>query len=71
MQLAPGAAPSRAARFKERALSTRAAFAFLRNWIQIGAGLAVQSEIKTGSRRIIHYLLSPLARAFGQAGRER
>jgi hemolysin D len=37
----------------------------------IGPGLAVQAEIKTGERRIIDYLLSPIARTFDEAGRER
>lgn len=34
-------------------------------------GLAVQAEIKTGRRRIIQYLLSPLSQALDEAGRER
>lgn len=37
----------------------------------IGPGLAVQAEIKTGERRIIQYLLSPIAQALDEAGRER
>lgn len=37
----------------------------------IGPGLAVQAEIKTGDRRIIQYLLSPVAQAFDEAARER
>jgi hemolysin D len=37
----------------------------------IGPGLAVQAEVKTGERRIIGYLLSPITRAFDEAGRER
>jgi hemolysin D len=37
----------------------------------IGPGLAVQAEIVTGRRRVIQYLLSPIARTFGEAGRER
>jgi len=37
----------------------------------IGPGLAVQAEIKTGERRIIQYILSPIARALDEAGRER
>lgn len=39
--------------------------------LQIGPGLAVQAEIKTGDRRIIQYLLSPVTQAFDEAGRER
>jgi len=37
----------------------------------IGPGLAVQAEIKTGRRRIIQYLLSPIAQTLDEAGRER
>lgn len=37
----------------------------------IGPGLAVQAEIKTGERRIIQYLLSPISEAVSEAGRER
>jgi hemolysin D len=37
----------------------------------IGPGLAVQAEIKTGERRIIDYLLSPIAQTMDEAGRER
>ena len=49
-----------------------------RSWIQvrgerrpIGPGLAVQAEIRTGERRIIQYLLSPISKALSEAGRER
>jgi hemolysin D len=37
----------------------------------IGPGLAAQAEIKTGERRIIQYLLSPIAQTMDEAGRER
>jgi hemolysin D len=37
----------------------------------IGPGLAVQAEIRTGERRIIQYLLSPIAQTLDEAGRER
>lgn len=37
----------------------------------IGPGLAVQAEIRTGARRIIQYLLSPIVQTFDEAGRER
>lgn len=37
----------------------------------IGSGLAAQAEIKTGERRIIQYLLSPIAQTLDEAGRER
>ena len=37
----------------------------------IGPGLAVQAEVVTGKRRIIDYLLSPIAETIDEAGRER
>jgi hemolysin D len=37
----------------------------------IGPGMAVQAEIRTGRRRIIQYLLSPLSQTVSEAGRER
>lgn len=38
---------------------------------QITPGMSVQAEIRTGSRRIIDYLLSPLSKTVREAGRER
>ncbi|MBV7267553.1 HlyD family type I secretion periplasmic adaptor subunit [Erythrobacter ani] len=38
---------------------------------QVQPGMSVQAEIKTGKRRIIQYLLSPISRAVSEAGRER
>ena len=38
---------------------------------KVTPGMAVQAEILTGSRRIIQFLLSPLAKSVGEAGRER
>lgn len=38
---------------------------------RITPGMNAQAEIKTGARRIIEYLLSPLAKTVGEAGRER
>jgi len=38
---------------------------------RIGPGMAVQAEIRTGRRRIIQYLLSPISRTIDEAGRER
>jgi hemolysin D len=38
---------------------------------QLSPGLSATAEIKTGDRRIISYLLSPLARRVQEAGRER
>ncbi|MGE0596659.1 MAG: HlyD family efflux transporter periplasmic adaptor subunit [Hyphomonadaceae bacterium] len=37
----------------------------------LSAGMAATAEIKTGRRRIIEFLLSPLARRVEEAGRER
>lgn len=39
--------------------------------VALAAGFAATAEIKTGHRRIIEYLLSPLARRAQEAGRER
>ncbi|MEO9462350.1 MAG: HlyD family type I secretion periplasmic adaptor subunit [Marinomonas sp.] len=38
---------------------------------RVQPGLSVQTEIKTGKRRIIQYLLSPISQALDEAGRER
>jgi len=38
---------------------------------RVQPGMAVQAEIKTGRRRIIQYLLSPISQAMNEAGRER
>jgi membrane fusion protein, hemolysin D len=50
----------------------------LRDWIlvdgqhePIRAGMRVSTEIKTGDRRVIEYLLSPVLQAAKEAGRER
>jgi membrane fusion protein, hemolysin D len=50
----------------------------LRDWIlvdgqheAIRAGMRVSAEIKTGNRRVIEYLLSPVMQAVKEAGRER
>jgi hemolysin D len=37
----------------------------------LGPGMTVQAEIKTGTRRIIQYLLSPIMKTVEEAGRER
>lgn len=37
----------------------------------IGLGLAVQAEIKTGDRRVVQYVMSPITQALDEAGRER
>jgi hemolysin D len=39
--------------------------------INLNSGLAVTADIRTGSRRIISYLLSPVQTTVAQAGRER
>jgi len=39
--------------------------------VKLGPGMAVTVEVKTGTRRIISYLLSPLARYKQEALRER
>ncbi|MGB3469523.1 MAG: HlyD family type I secretion periplasmic adaptor subunit [Erythrobacter sp.] len=38
---------------------------------RVQPGMAVQAEIKTGRRRIIQYLLSPINQAMSEAGREK
>jgi hemolysin D len=38
---------------------------------RVQPGMAVQAEIKTGRRRIIQYLLSPISMALSEAGREK
>ena len=38
---------------------------------RVQPGMSVQAEIKTGTRRIIQYLLSPISKAVNEAGRER
>ena len=52
-------------RLNKRSINVRG-----RNQI-IGPGLAAQAEIKTGERRIIDFLLSPIAQTMDEAGRER
>jgi hemolysin D len=39
--------------------------------VRLGPGMAVTAEVKTGRRRVIQFVLSPLAKATGEAGRER
>ncbi len=38
---------------------------------RVRPGMSVQAEIKTGKRRIIQFLLSPISQTFDEAGRER
>ncbi|CAH6869480.1 Membrane fusion protein (MFP) family protein [Vibrio chagasii] len=40
-------------------------------WVPLGAGMSLAAEIKTGSRRLIEYLLSPLQQYQSEAMRER
>ena len=41
------------------------------NTKEIQTGMRVAVEIKTGERRVIEYLLSPVVQAVSEAGRER
>ncbi|KZN43254.1 hypothetical protein N474_22810 [Pseudoalteromonas luteoviolacea CPMOR-2] len=41
------------------------------SWVPVTAGMSVTAEIKTGSRRVIEYLLSPLQKYQSEALRER
>lgn len=63
---------------KQKGLVYAARARLLEEYITIGGrhvmlspGLAATAEIKTGERRIIEYLLSPLSRRIQEAGRER
>lgn len=40
-------------------------------WVNLSAGMVVSAEIKTGKRRVVTYLLSPLQQHTGEALRER
>jgi hemolysin D len=42
-----------------------------RNLVNLSPGMAITAEIKTGSRRIISYLLSPLLKYRQESLRER
>jgi len=66
----PGAPPAE--------LAYPAKVTLLQDWIlvdgrheKIRAGMRVSAEIKTGDRRVIEYLLSPVMQAVKEAGRER
>lgn len=41
------------------------------HWVSLNAGMSLQAEIKTGRRRIIEYILSPLQQYQAEAIRER
>ncbi|MDQ0462476.1 hemolysin D [Caulobacter ginsengisoli] len=63
---------------KELGLVYAARVKLLRPWIKVDGrmmllepGLSATAEIRTGQRRIIEYLLSPLAKRVREAGRER
>ncbi|MFC4291441.1 HlyD family type I secretion periplasmic adaptor subunit [Sphingorhabdus arenilitoris] len=58
-----------AARIRLECAPTRKTRAPLCDRVQ--PGMSVQAEIKTGQRRIIQYLLSPISKAMDEAGRER
>lgn len=52
-------------RLKQKAISANG------RTIALTPGMAVQADIKTGERRIIQYLLSPIMKTVEEAGRER
>ncbi|MBR1137944.1 MULTISPECIES: HlyD family type I secretion periplasmic adaptor subunit [Bradyrhizobium] len=67
--MSPGAPPE---------LSYPAKVTLLQDWIAVNGrhepirpGMRVSAEIKTGERRVIEYLLSPVIQAVKEAGRER
>ncbi|MGJ4950079.1 HlyD family type I secretion periplasmic adaptor subunit [Bradyrhizobium sp. HKCCYLS20291] len=67
--MSPGAPPE---------LSYPAKVTLLQDWIAVNGrhepirpGMRVSAEIKTGERRVIEYLLSPVVQAVKEAGRER
>lgn len=39
--------------------------------VALTPGMMVEAEVKTGQRRVVEFILSPLAKATGEAGRER
>jgi hemolysin D len=72
-QMSPTGAPGAPAE-----LAYPAKVTLLQDWIlvdgrheKIRAGMRVSAEIKTGDRRVIEYLLSPVMQAAKEAGRER
>jgi hemolysin D len=78
VQQEPAAGSGAEGKAKGEGLVYSARIRLKRGWIgvggrrrPIGPGLAVQAEVKTGERRIIQYLLSPLTRTMDEAGRER
>jgi hypothetical protein len=48
---------------------TRSAIMIDGNMVNLSAGLSAQAEIRTGQRRVIEFLLSPLAKRVDEAGR--
>ena len=57
--------------FPARVELSRFAINVGRRELPLSAGMAATAEIRTGRRRIIEFLLSPLARRVEEAGRER
>ena len=39
--------------------------------VRLGAGLTVTAEVKTGKRRLIEYITSPIQKQFGESLGER
>jgi hemolysin D len=73
-----GAATAAQAAATPAELAYPAKVSLAQDWIAIDgrrepvrAGMRVSAEIKTGERRIIEYLLSPVVQAVKEAGRER
>jgi hemolysin D len=78
---APGAAAQPAASAAPALppeLSYPAKISLVQDWVAVDGrhepirpGMRVSAEIKTGERRVIEYLLSPVVQAVKEAGRER
>jgi hemolysin D len=41
------------------------------SWVKLTPGMMITAEIKTGQRRVVDYVLSPLAKETSEAGHER
>lgn len=63
--------PPQPAGYIARIVLTQSGFETERGWLPLDPGMQVSAEIKTGRRRIIDYLLSPLARYHNDALTER
>lgn len=67
----PGTEPRQPTGYSARIRLSRSALMVDGRPHPLTPGMAVVAEIKTGHRRIIDYLLSPMQRISGEAGRER